>query len=73
MDEPALELARQLAERFIPFAALAAEKPGEDNELADLSLLHIFRLGLRVDYYQAMMVNGLFSHMRLLHCLFMKQ
>ena len=33
MDEPALELARQLAERFIPFAALAAEKPGKGMNL----------------------------------------
>jgi len=41
MDKPALELAQQLAERFIPFAALAAEKPGSDNELEDLSYTYI--------------------------------
>lgn len=40
-DEPALELARQLAGRFIPFAALAAEKPVVDNELADLAYTYI--------------------------------
>ena len=41
IDEPALELARQLAERFIPFAALAAEKPGNGNELEGLAYTYI--------------------------------
>ncbi len=41
MDEPALELARQLAGCFIPFAALAAEKPGTDNELEDLAYTYL--------------------------------
>ncbi|WP_438298661.1 DUF2529 family protein [Sporosarcina sp. FA15] len=40
-DRPALELAQQLAGRFIPFAALAAEKPGSSNELAELSYTYI--------------------------------
>jgi hypothetical protein len=40
-DERALELARVLAERCIPFAALAAEKPGADNELEDLAYTYI--------------------------------
>lgn len=41
MDRPALELAQQLAEHYIPFAALAAEKPGSGNELEDLSYTYI--------------------------------
>ena len=41
MDEPALKLAQQLAERFIPFAALAAEKPGNGNELEELSYTYL--------------------------------
>jgi hypothetical protein len=41
MDESALELARQLAERFIPFAALAAEKSANGNELEDLAYTYI--------------------------------
>ncbi|KAA0955977.1 DUF2529 family protein [Sporosarcina sp. ANT_H38] len=40
-DEPALKLARHLAERFIPFAALAAEKPHNDNELKNLAYTYI--------------------------------
>lgn len=40
-DERALELARQLTVRFVPFAALAAEKPVADNELADLADTYI--------------------------------
>lgn len=40
-DEWALELARTLADRFIPFAALAAEKPGEDNELENLAYTYV--------------------------------
>ncbi|MEK3935823.1 DUF2529 family protein [Sporosarcina sp. FSL W7-1349] len=40
-DPAALELARRLAEQFIPFGALAAEKPDEDNELADLAYTYI--------------------------------
>ncbi|WP_413057996.1 DUF2529 family protein [Sporosarcina sp. 179-K 3D1 HS] len=40
-DPSALELARSLAEQFIPFGALAAEKPDEDNELADLAYTYI--------------------------------
>lgn len=40
-DQEALELARTLADRFIPFAALAAEKPGEDNELEDLAYTYV--------------------------------
>jgi len=41
MDKPALELAQQLAGRFIPFSALAAEKPGRGNELEELSYTYI--------------------------------
>ncbi len=41
MDEPALELARQLARDFIPFAALAAEKSGRGNELEDLAYTYL--------------------------------
>ncbi|WP_124068836.1 DUF2529 family protein [Filibacter tadaridae] len=40
-DSDALELAHVLASRFIPFATLAADKPGEDNELATLSYTYI--------------------------------
>lgn len=40
-DPAALELARRLAEQFIPFGALAAEKPDDDNELADLAYTYI--------------------------------
>ncbi|BAQ09881.1 hypothetical protein OXB_1410 [Bacillus sp. OxB-1] len=40
-DPSALELARRLAEQFIPFGALAAEKPDGDNELADLAYTYI--------------------------------
>ena len=40
-DERALDLARLLAERFIPFAALSADKPGEDNVLEDLSYTYV--------------------------------
>ena len=40
-DERALNLARLLAERFIPFAALSADKPGEDNVLEDLSYTYV--------------------------------
>ena len=36
-----MELAQQLAERFIPFAALAAEKSGSDNKLEDLAYTYI--------------------------------
>jgi len=41
MDKPALELAQQFAGRFIPFSALAAEKPGCSNELEELSYTYI--------------------------------
>jgi hypothetical protein len=37
----ALELAQSLAQRFIPFAVLSAEKPEEDNELANLAYTYI--------------------------------
>jgi len=40
-DEKSLELARLLADRFIPFAALAAEKPGDDNVLEDLAYTYV--------------------------------
>ncbi len=40
-DAPALELARLLAKRFIPFAALSAEKPDTSNELKDLAYTYI--------------------------------
>ena len=40
-DEQALELAQLLADRFIPFAALAAEKPGDDNALEDLAYTYV--------------------------------
>lgn len=40
-DNHVLELARLLAERFIPFAALAADKSAEDNELEDLAYTYI--------------------------------
>ncbi|MBO0588755.1 DUF2529 family protein [Sporosarcina sp. E16_8] len=41
MDGPALKLAQQLARRFIPFAALAADKSGNGNELEDLAYTYI--------------------------------
>ena len=37
----ALQLAQRLADSFIPFAVLAAEKPNDDNELASLSYTYI--------------------------------
>ncbi|NYF23473.1 DUF2529 family protein [Sporosarcina sp. JAI121] len=40
-DAQALELAQQLADSFIPFAVLAAEKPGNGNELEDLAYTYI--------------------------------
>ncbi|WP_203248432.1 DUF2529 family protein [Sporosarcina beigongshangi] len=40
-DERALALAQLLAERFIPFAVLSADKPGEGNVLHDLSYTYI--------------------------------
>ena len=40
-DVPALQLARLLAERFIPFAVLAADKATDDNELASLAYTYI--------------------------------
>ncbi|WP_318616981.1 DUF2529 family protein [Sporosarcina sp. YIM B06819] len=40
-DERALDLARWLAERFIPFAALSADKPGEENALEELSYTYV--------------------------------
>lgn len=40
-DEDGLELARLLADRFIPFAVLAADKAEGGNELADLSYTYI--------------------------------
>ena len=40
-DEQALKLAQLLADRFIPFAALAAEKPGDDNVLEDLAYTYV--------------------------------
>lgn len=41
MDESALELARTLADQFIPFAVVAGEKATEDNELADLAYTYM--------------------------------
>ncbi|MHA6258969.1 DUF2529 family protein [Sporosarcina sp. CAU 1771] len=40
-DEPALQLARDLDSRFIPFAVAASGKHDTDNELADLSYTYI--------------------------------
>ena len=40
-DGRALEVARHLASRFIPFAAVATEKPGDSNELAALATTYI--------------------------------
>src|SRR5699024_5277588 len=41
-DHPAaLELARELAEQFIPFAVLAADNEDDDNELASLAYTYI--------------------------------
>lgn len=40
-DIRALEVARQLASSFIPFAAIAAEKPDDSNELATLATTYI--------------------------------
>ncbi|WP_342508434.1 DUF2529 family protein [Sporosarcina sp. FSL K6-2383] len=40
-DERALSLAQMLAERFIPFAALSADKPAEENMLEDLSYTYV--------------------------------
>lgn len=40
-DTESLELARTLADRFIPFAVLATEKPGEDNELENLAYTYV--------------------------------
>lgn len=41
-DHPAaLELARELAEAFIPFAVLTADKDADDNELASLAFTYI--------------------------------
>jgi hypothetical protein len=40
-DERALDLARLLAERFIPFAALSADKSGDGNALEDLSYTYV--------------------------------
>ncbi|QTD43508.1 DUF2529 family protein [Sporosarcina sp. Te-1] len=40
-DDRALALARHLAEQFIPFAATAGEKAGEQNELSDLAYTYI--------------------------------
>lgn len=40
-DARALQLARSLAEQFIPFAAVAGEKATEDNELADLAYTYM--------------------------------
>lgn len=40
-DEPALELARDLAGRFIPFAAVASGKADENNELAELAFTYV--------------------------------
>ena len=37
----AIELARMLAENFIPFAVVAGEKATEDNELADLAYTYM--------------------------------
>lgn len=40
-DARALELARMLAEKFIPFAVVASEKATEDNELSDLAYTYM--------------------------------
>lgn len=40
-DERVLRLAQSLAERFIPFAALSADKPGEENALENLSYTYV--------------------------------
>lgn len=40
-DAPALQLARDLANRFIPFAAVASGKADENNELANLAYTYI--------------------------------
>ncbi len=40
-DKRALDLARLLADRFIPFAALSADKSGEGNALEDLSYTYV--------------------------------
>lgn len=41
-DHPvALELARELADQFIPFAVMAADKVDDDNELAALAYTYI--------------------------------
>ncbi|SOC34710.1 DUF2529 family protein [Ureibacillus acetophenoni] len=40
-NEDALALAKQLAEEFIPFAAVASEKPDEGNELSELAYTYI--------------------------------
>ncbi len=40
-DERALGLARLLADRFVPFAALAADKPDEGNKLDDLAYTYV--------------------------------
>lgn len=40
-DIRSLEIARLLASRFIPFAAIAAEKPDDSNELATLATTYI--------------------------------
>lgn len=40
-DASALALARILADEFVPFSALAAEKSDEANELADLAYTYI--------------------------------
>ncbi|MDN4606021.1 DUF2529 family protein [Sporosarcina highlanderae] len=40
-DERALEMARMLAEKFIPFAVVAGEKLSDENELADLAYTYM--------------------------------
>ncbi|ARD48769.1 hypothetical protein SporoP37_11795 [Sporosarcina sp. P37] len=41
-DHPAaLELAEQLSDQFVPFAALAADKDTDDNELSSLAFAYI--------------------------------
>ncbi|MCM3636456.1 DUF2529 domain-containing protein [Sporosarcina luteola] len=40
-DERALQFARVLAEKFIPFAVVAGEKATEDNELVDLAYTYM--------------------------------
>jgi DNA-binding MurR/RpiR family transcriptional regulator len=40
-DTRALELARLLARKFIPFAVVTSEKATEDNELADLAYTYM--------------------------------